>query len=92
MASLQSLDVTSLKAVLAEWRRLLLPSRLEKAQQAGPGTIQLGLRHLQGMQWLELSWQAEAARVHAIAPPPRARVRAAPWPSSSSTGSVGWPW
>ncbi|QNI71312.1 NFACT RNA binding domain-containing protein [Cyanobium sp. NS01] len=71
MASLQAQDVTSLKAVLAEWRRLLLPSRLEKAQQAGPGTIQLGLRHLQGMQWLELSWQAEAARVHAIAPPPR---------------------
>ena len=71
MASLQAQDVTSLKAVLAEWRRLLLPSRLEKAQQAGPGTIQLGLRHLQGMQWLELSWQAEAARAHAIAPPPR---------------------
>lgn len=71
MASLQAQDVTSLKAVLAEWRGLLLPSRLEKAQQAGPATIQLGLRHLQGMQWLELSWQAESARVHAIAPPPR---------------------
>ncbi|WP_172820834.1 NFACT family protein [Cyanobium sp. NIES-981] len=71
MASLQTLDVTSLKAVLAEWRPLLLPSRLEKAQQADPCTIQLALRHLQGVQWLALSWQAEAARVHAIDPPPR---------------------
>ncbi|WP_043369627.1 NFACT family protein [Cyanobium sp. PCC 7001] len=71
MASLQTLDVTSLKAVLAEWRRVLLPSRLEKAQQADPGTVHLALRHLEGMQWLALSWQAEAARVHAIAPPPR---------------------
>ncbi|MFQ6537525.1 MULTISPECIES: Rqc2 family fibronectin-binding protein [Aphanothece] len=71
MTSLQPLDVTSLKAVLSEWRPLLLPSRMEKAQQAGPCSVQLGLRHLQGMQWIELSWQAEAARLHAIPAPPR---------------------
>ena len=71
MASLQTLDVTTLKALLAEWRQVLLPSRLEKAQQSDPATVQLALRHLQGLQWLTLSWQAEAARVHAIDPPPR---------------------
>ena len=65
------MDLTSLRAVLAEWRAVLLPSRFEKAQQGRAQSLQLALRHLQGVQWLELSWQAEAARVHAIDPPPR---------------------
>ncbi len=65
------MDLTSLRAVLSEWRGLLLPSRFEKAQQGGSHSLQLGLRHLDGIQWLELCWQAEAARMHAIAPPPR---------------------
>ncbi|MFO0104556.1 MAG: NFACT family protein, partial [Cyanobium sp.] len=71
MARLQPMDLTSLRAALSEWRGLLLPSRFEKAQQGGSHSLQLGLRHLHGIQWLELCWQAEAARVHAIAPPPR---------------------
>jgi predicted ribosome quality control (RQC) complex YloA/Tae2 family protein len=65
------LDVTTLRAVLAEWRPLLLPSRFEKAQQASPQALQIGLRSLSGNHWLELSWQAEAARLHTIPPPPR---------------------
>ncbi len=65
------MDLTSLRAALSEWRGLLLPSRFEKAQQGGSHSVQLGLRHLGGIQWLELCWQAEAARVHAIGPPPR---------------------
>ena len=65
------MDLTSLRAVLSEWRGLLLPSRFEKAQQGGSHSLQLALRHLDGLQWLELCWQAEAARVHTIAPPPR---------------------
>ena len=71
MARLQPMDLTSLRAALSEWRGLLLPSRFEKAQQGSSHSLQLGLRHLHGIQWLELCWQAEAARVHAIAPPPR---------------------
>ena len=70
-ARCQPMDVTSLKAVLAEWRTCLLPSRFEKAQQASPHSIQIALRSLQGCHWLELSWQAEAARVHTIPAPPR---------------------
>jgi predicted ribosome quality control (RQC) complex YloA/Tae2 family protein len=65
------MDLTSLRAVLAEWRPLLVPSRFEKAQQGEGQSVQLALRHLHGLQWLELSWQAEAARVIAIDPPPR---------------------
>ncbi|MCP9941579.1 NFACT family protein [Cyanobium sp. ATX 6E8] len=68
---LQALDVTTLRAVLAEWRSLLLPSRFEKAQQASPHALQIGLRSLSGIHWLELSWQADAARLHTIPPPPR---------------------
>ncbi|MEB3233861.1 MAG: NFACT RNA binding domain-containing protein [Cyanobacteriota bacterium] len=65
------MDLTSLQAVLSELRPALLPSRFEKAQQATPQSLQLGLRSLQGIHWLELSWLAEAPRLHAIAPPPR---------------------
>lgn len=65
------MDVTTLRAVLAEWRPLLLPSRFEKAQQASPQALQIGLRSLSGSHWLELSWQPEAARMHMIPPPPR---------------------
>ncbi len=68
---LQAVDVTTLRAVLAEWRPLLLPSRFEKAQQPHSHSLQIGLRSLQGSHWLELSWQAEAARLHTIPPPPR---------------------
>lgn len=57
--------------MLAEWRPLLLPSRFEKAQQASPQALQIGLRSLSGSHWLELSWQPEAARMHTIPPPPR---------------------
>ena len=51
-ARLQPMDVTSLKAVLSEWRSHLLPSRFEKAQQATPTSIQIGLRSLEGIHWL----------------------------------------
>lgn len=70
-ASLQAMDLTSLRAVLAELRPELLPSRFEKAQQADSHTVQLGFRTLQGRIWLELSWLAEAPRLLAIDPPPR---------------------
>ncbi|MDA0717551.1 MAG: NFACT RNA binding domain-containing protein [Cyanobacteria bacterium] len=68
---LQTVDVTTLRAVLTECRQLLLPSRFEKAQQASPQALQIGLRSLSGSHWLELSWQAEAARLHMIRPPIR---------------------
>jgi predicted ribosome quality control (RQC) complex YloA/Tae2 family protein len=65
------MDVTSLRAVLAEMRSGLLPSRFEKAQQPDAHRLQLGLRSLQGTLWLELSWLAEAPRLLAIDPPLR---------------------
>ncbi|MFZ9951087.1 MAG: Rqc2 family fibronectin-binding protein [Vulcanococcus sp.] len=73
MASLplQAMDLTSLRAVLAELRPVLLPSRFEKARQADGHTLQLGFRSLTGRHWLELSWLAEAPRLLAVDAPPR---------------------
>ena len=70
-AALQVMDLTSLRAVLAELRGELLPSRFEKAQQPSPQTLQLGFRTLSGLIWLELCWRAEAARLVRIPPPSR---------------------
>ena len=70
-STLQVMDLTSLKAVLADLSSEMLPSRFEKAQQPDPHSLQLGFRTLKGMIWLELSWQAEAARLVRIPPPKR---------------------
>ena len=68
---LQAMDVTTLRTLLAAMRNRWLPSRFEKAQQSDGCTLQIGLRSLQGMEWIELSWQAEAPRLLAIPAPPR---------------------
>ena len=67
----QVMDLTSLKAVLADLRARLIPSRFEKAQQPDPQTLQLGFRTLRGMIWLELSWKAEVPRLVEISAPPK---------------------
>ncbi|CAK6693901.1 NFACT family protein [Synechococcus sp. BA-124 BA4] len=69
--AIQAMDLTTLRAVLAELRPLLVPARFEKAQQPSPHTLQLGLRGLSGMRWLEISWLAAAPRLMAIDPPPK---------------------
>lgn len=68
---LQPIDATTLRALVAELRGTVVPSRFEKAQQPDGHTLQMALRHLGGVQWLELSWLAEAPRLLAIPPPPR---------------------
>jgi predicted ribosome quality control (RQC) complex YloA/Tae2 family protein len=71
VTSLQAIDITTLRAVLAELRPMLLPSRFEKAQQPAAHTLQLGLRSQLGRHWLEISWLAEAPRLLAVEPPLR---------------------
>lgn len=69
---LQAMDITTVRAVLSEIRPLLVPSRFEKAQQPDAQTLHIGLRTLEGLRWLEISWQAEAPRLLLIPPPDRA--------------------
>jgi len=68
---LQAMDITTVRAVLSEIRPLLVPSRFEKAQQPDAQTLHIGLRALEGLHWLEISWQAEAPRLLLIPPPDR---------------------
>ncbi len=67
--ALQVMDVTSLRAVIADINKQILPSRFEKAQQPEPSTLQIGFRSLKGLTWLELSWGADAPRLVQIQPP-----------------------
>ncbi len=69
--TLQVMDITSLKAVIADLRKIILPSRFEKAQQPEPGTIQIGLRTLEKLVWIEISWNAMAPRLVQIPSPSR---------------------
>jgi len=68
---MQPQDNTCLKAVVTELQPLLLPARFEKAQQPCPGAVQLGFRTLSQRLWLELRWQADAARFHCLPAPAR---------------------
>ncbi|KZR90892.1 NFACT family protein [Synechococcus sp. MIT S9508] len=70
-STLQVMDLTSLRAVLADLRAQIIPSRFEKAQQPNQQSLHLGFRNLKGMVWLELSWQADAARLVQIPSPSR---------------------
>ena len=68
---IQIMDITSLKAVLADLRPRLVPSRFEIAQQVDSHTLQIGLRTIKSLIWLELSWNAEAPRLVEIKRPPK---------------------
>ena len=68
-SAVQAMDLTSLRAVVKELREEIIPSRFEQAQQSELNTIQIGVRTLKGMIWLELSWLADAARLVRVPPP-----------------------
>tara|TARA_Y100001968_G_scaffold278441_1_gene273773 strand:- start:4171 stop:5874 length:1704 start_codon:yes stop_codon:yes gene_type:complete len=70
-AEIQMMDITCLKAVIGNLRKILLPSRFELAQQPDSQTLQIGLRTLKGLNWLELSWDAQAPRIVEIKRPPK---------------------
>ena len=66
---IQIMDITSLKAVLAELRKKIIPSRFEKVQQLDPNTLQICFRSLTNLIWIEISWQAECPRIVEINQP-----------------------
>ena len=67
--NLQMMDVTTLRAVLSDVSKNILPSRFEKAQQPDENTIQLGFRNLEGLIWIELSWDPYSPRLIRINSP-----------------------
>ncbi len=66
---LQTMDITSLKAVLADLRKKIVPGRFEKIQQLDNSTLQILLRGLEGLIWIELSWDSDSARIVEIKAP-----------------------
>ena len=68
---MQPFDYTTFIAVCGELQRNSLPARFEQAYQCDRHTVVLGLRMVEGRQWLALSWHPQAARFHLTDPPPR---------------------
>lgn len=68
---IQSVDYTTLVALVSELQRDWLPSRLEQVYQYDRHTICLALRTLEQREWLWISWHPQAARIHMGDRPPR---------------------
>ena len=68
---IQIMDLTTLKAVVFELSQDIVPSRFETAQQIDSHTIQLGLRTLEKLTWIEISWLPESPIIVSIPPPKR---------------------
>ena len=63
---IQIMDLTTLKAVVFELTQDIVPSRFETAQQIDSHTIQLGLRTLEKLTWIEISWLPESPVIVSI--------------------------
>ena len=65
----QIMDITSIKSLLHDLSKNILPSRFETAQQPESNTIQLCFRGVDFQTWLEVSWHGEAPRILKINQP-----------------------
>ena len=65
----QIMDVTSIKAILHYLSNEILPSKFESAQQPEHNTIQICLRGMRNINWIEVSWQGDCARILRIERP-----------------------
>ena len=59
----QIMDVTSIKSVLHNLSKEVLPSRFETAQQPEPNIIQFCFRGISSQTWIEVSWDSDSARI-----------------------------
>ncbi|MDC3118473.1 NFACT family protein [Prochlorococcus sp. AH-716-K03] len=57
------MDITSIKSVLHDLSKEVLPSRFETAQQPESNIIQFCLRGLNSQTWIEVSWNSDSARI-----------------------------
>ena len=65
----QIMDITSIKSVLHNLSKIILPSKFETAQQPESNTIQLCFRGMNFHFWLEVSWNVESPRILKIKKP-----------------------
>ena len=62
----QVMDITSIKSVLHSLAKDILPSKFETAQQPESNTIQLCLKGVDSLTWLEVSWHVDSPRIFKI--------------------------
>ena len=65
----QVMDITSIRSVLHDLSKNILPSKFETAQQPEPNTIQLCFRGISSQTWLEVSWHGDSPRILKIKKP-----------------------
>ena len=65
----QIMDITSIKSVLHDLSKNILPSKFETAQQPESNTIQLCFRGINLQTWLEVSWHVDSPRILRIKKP-----------------------
>ena len=68
----QIMDVTSIKSILHYLTNEIIPSKFEAAQQPEQNTIQICFRGINNINWLEVSWQGDCARILRIDRPEKA--------------------
>ena len=67
------MDITSIRYVLHDLLKSILPSKFETAQQSDPNTIQLSFRGVNSQTWLEVSWNGDSPRILRINKPEKIR-------------------
>ena len=65
----QIMDITSIKSVLHDLSKEVLPSRFETAQQPENNIIQFCLRGIRSQTWIEVSWNSDSPRILKIKKP-----------------------
>jgi len=65
----QIMDITSIRSVLHDLSKNILPTKFETAQQPEPNTMQLCFRGVDSQTWLEVSWNGNSPRILKINKP-----------------------
>ncbi|MBO8204042.1 Rqc2 family fibronectin-binding protein [Prochlorococcus marinus] len=63
------MDITTIKSVLHDLSKNILPTKFETAQQPEPNTMQLCFRGVDSQTWLEVSWNGNSPRILKINKP-----------------------
>tara|TARA_Y100001978_G_scaffold203409_1_gene229028 strand:+ start:5360 stop:7078 length:1719 start_codon:yes stop_codon:yes gene_type:complete len=65
----QIMDITSIRSILYYLSNEIIPSKFEAAQQPEQNTIQISLRGVNSLNWIEICWQGDCARIIKIKRP-----------------------
>ncbi|KAG5183555.1 fibronectin-binding protein A N-terminus-domain-containing protein, partial [Tribonema minus] len=70
---LQSVDFTTALLMTRELANAIVPARVENAFQIDAFNLAIGLRMVEGSEWLNISWHPQGARCHIGPAPPKGK-------------------